>query len=124
VHRDLAARNCLLHNNRVVKLSDFGMTRHLYSCEYYRVSVGWPVRLTPYNGYNYYEVLVFNVLLQMDDNNTLVPLRWLAPECIVYRRFTTESDVWAYGVLLWEIFSYGAVPWHSYSNTQVLKFLS
>lgn len=56
--------------------------------------------------------------LQMD-SHTLVPLRWLPPESIVYRKFTVESDMWSFGVLLWEIFSGGQVPWYMYSNIEV-----
>jgi serine/threonine protein kinase len=57
------------------------------------------------------------------DSNTLVPLRWLPPECILYRRFTAESDIWSFGVLLWEIFSYGQIPWHAYANAEVLDVI-
>uniref|UniRef100_A0A914XF06 Protein kinase domain-containing protein n=1 Tax=Plectus sambesii TaxID=2011161 RepID=A0A914XF06_9BILA len=94
VHRDVAARNCLVATELIVKLSDFGMTRDVYVTDYYKM-----------------------------DSHTLVPLRWLPPESIVYRKFTVESDMWSFGVLLWEIFSGGQVPWYMYSNTEVLEIV-
>uniref|UniRef100_A0A3B4VJG8 receptor protein-tyrosine kinase n=1 Tax=Seriola dumerili TaxID=41447 RepID=A0A3B4VJG8_SERDU len=85
VHRDLATRNCLVGENLLVKIGDFGMSRDVYSTDYYRVGVG---------------------------GHTMLPIRWMPPESIMYRKFTTESDVWSLGVVLWEIFTYGKQPWY------------
>uniref|UniRef100_A0A3P8TTF1 Tyrosine-protein kinase receptor n=1 Tax=Amphiprion percula TaxID=161767 RepID=A0A3P8TTF1_AMPPE len=90
VHRDLATRNCLVGENLLVKIGDFGMSRDVYSTDYYRVG-----------------------------GHTMLPIRWMPPESIMYRRFTTESDVWSLGVVLWEIFTYGKQPWYQLSNNEV-----
>ncbi|CAB1319460.1 unnamed protein product [Coregonus sp. 'balchen'] len=90
VHRDLATRNCLVGENLLVKIGDFGMSRDVYSTDYYRVG-----------------------------GHTMLPIRWMPPESIMYRKFTTESDVWSLGVVLWEIFTYGKQPWYQLSNNEV-----
>ncbi|KAI5631479.1 protein tyrosine kinase domain-containing protein [Phthorimaea operculella] len=94
VHRDLAARNCLVSDDFVVKISDFGLSRDIYSSDYYRVQ-----------------------------SKSLLPVRWMPPESILYGKFTTESDIWSYGVVLWEIYSYGLQPYYGYSNQEVISMV-
>ncbi|XP_069738048.1 epithelial discoidin domain-containing receptor 1-like isoform X2 [Phaenicophaeus curvirostris] len=74
VHRDLATRNCLVGEGFTVKVADFGMSRHLYGNDYYRVR-----------------------------GRALLPIRWMAWECILMGTFTPASDAWAFGVTLWEV---------------------
>ncbi|XP_073474527.1 NT-3 growth factor receptor isoform X1 [Aquarana catesbeiana] len=95
VHRDLATRNCLVGASLQVKIGDFGMSRDVYSTDYYRVG-----------------------------GHTMLPIRWMPPESIMYRKFTTESDVWSFGVILWEIFTYGKQPWFQLSNTEVIECIT
>ncbi|KAM5172446.1 NT-3 growth factor receptor isoform 1-T1 [Mantella aurantiaca] len=97
VHRDLATRNCLVGANLIVKIGDFGMSRDVYSTDYYRVRVG---------------------------GHTMLPIRWMPSESIMYRKFTTDSDVWSFGVILWEIFTYGKQPWFQLSNTEVIECIT
>ena len=51
----------------------------------------------------------------------MLPIRWMPPESIMYRKFTTESDIWSFGVVLWEIFTFGKQPWYQLSNSEVGK---
>lgn len=92
-HSDLAARNILVFSKSKVKISDFGLSRALgVGKDYYRTE--------------------FNVNLKL-------PIAWCAPECITFLRFTNASDVWAYGVCLWEMFSYGFQPWAALTGSQI-----
>ncbi|XP_022241772.1 BDNF/NT-3 growth factors receptor-like [Limulus polyphemus] len=95
VHRDLATRNCLIGGPLVVKIGDFGMSRDVYSTDYYRVG-----------------------------KNTMLPIRWMPPESILHRKFTAESDIWSFGVLLWEVFTYGRQPWYELSNHEVVQHVT
>jgi len=59
--------------------------------------------------------------MQLEDRSVL-PVRWMPPESLLYRTFTVESDIWSYGILLWEIFTYGRQPWFELSNHEVRVF--
>lgn len=93
VHRDLAARNILLMSYEKIKIGDFGLARPL-----------------PKNA-DYY-------VMQPDG---LVPYAWCAPECLKYRKFSHASDVWAFGITVLELFSYGAEPWLGLNGMQILE---
>lgn len=93
--RDLAARNILVFSKNKVKISDFGLSRALgVGKDYYKTN--------------------FNVNLKL-------PIAWCAPECVNYLKFTSASDVWAYAVCLWEMFSYGFQPWPAFTGHQILE---
>lgn len=94
IHRDLAARNCLVTEKNVLKISDFGMSRE-EADGIYAASAG---------------------LRQ-------VPVKWTAPEALNYGRYSSESDVWSFGILLWETFSLGASPYPNLTNQQTREFV-
>lgn len=95
IHRDLAARNCLVGENHTVKVADFGLAR----------------------------------LMKEEDNTYTAhagakfPIKWTAPEGLAYNKFSTRSDVWAFGVLLWEIATYGMSPYPGVELTDVYHML-
>ncbi|EDV44512.2 uncharacterized protein Dana_GF20397 [Drosophila ananassae] len=100
VHRDLACRNCLVtettgatgsDRRRTVKIGDFGLARDIYKSDYYR-----------------------------KEGEGLLPVRWMSPESLVDGLFTTQSDVWAFGVLCWEILTLGQQPYAARNNFEVL----
>jgi activated CDC42 kinase 1 len=94
IHRDLAARNILVFSRDCVKISDFGLSRALgVGKDYYQTDFEQGLRL---------------------------PIAWCAPECILFLRFTSSSDVWAFAVTLWEMFSYGRQPWANLTGQQIL----
>ncbi|XP_039149607.1 tyrosine-protein kinase Abl isoform X7 [Drosophila simulans] len=89
IHRDLAARNCLVGDNKLVKVADFGLARLMRDDTY-----------TAHAGAKF-------------------PIKWTAPEGLAYNKFSTKSDVWAFGVLLWEIATYGMSPYPGIDLTDV-----
>uniref|UniRef100_A0A3Q1HGN7 Tyrosine-protein kinase receptor n=1 Tax=Anabas testudineus TaxID=64144 RepID=A0A3Q1HGN7_ANATE len=115
VHRDLATRNCLVGNGLLVKIGDFGMSRDIYSTDYYRVRT---CLLVPFS------VLKGVYVCVQVGGHTMLPIRWMPPESIMYRKFTTESDVWSFGVILWEIFTYGKQPWFQLANNEVIECIT
>ena len=121
-HRDVAARNCLVGDDLLVKVSDFGLTRDIYSNEYYKVpSLLLYIQIKSCCSLYSFELnwVLFAYLTQVSGTERLLPIRWMAPESITHGRFTHETDVWSYGVLLWEIFTFGKVPYYLKTNNQV-----
>uniref|UniRef100_A0A4W4GD08 Tyrosine-protein kinase receptor n=1 Tax=Electrophorus electricus TaxID=8005 RepID=A0A4W4GD08_ELEEL len=97
IHRDIAARNCLLTcpgPERVAKIGDFGMARDIYRASYYRKG-----------------------------GHAMLPVKWMPPEAFLEGIFTCKTDTWSFGVLLWEIFSLGYMPYPCKTNQEVLEFV-
>ncbi|XP_014612844.1 PREDICTED: ALK tyrosine kinase receptor [Polistes canadensis] len=98
IHRDIAARNCLLTckgSGRIVKIADFGMARDIYRSDYYRKG-----------------------------GKAMLPIKWMPPESFLDGIFTTKTDVWAFGVLLWEIMSFGYMPYTGCANREVMTMVT
>ncbi|XP_063040508.1 tyrosine-protein kinase receptor [Engraulis encrasicolus] len=98
IHRDIAARNCLLTcpgPERVAKIGDFGMARDIYRASYYRKG-----------------------------GRAMLPVKWMPPEAFMEGIFTCKTDTWSFGVLLWEIFSLGYMPYPCKTNQEVLEFVT
>ncbi|XP_076766471.1 protein tyrosine kinase 2 Fak isoform X2 [Xylocopa sonorina] len=93
VHRDIAARNVLVSTHNCVKLADFGLSRWVEDQSYYTAS------------------------------RCKLPIKWMAPESINFRRFTTSSDVWMFGVCMWEILMLGVKPFQGVKNNEVIRKL-
>lgn len=91
IHKDLALRNCSISFDGVVKIAHFGLGPLIYPEAYYKV------------------------------DETDLPIRWMAPEAITDASFTNMSDVWSFGVTLWELFTYGDLPFEDRSNEEVLE---
>ncbi|KAG7454096.1 hypothetical protein MATL_G00263880 [Megalops atlanticus] len=98
IHRDIAARNCLLTcpgPGRVAKIGDFGMARDIYRASYYRKG-----------------------------GRAMLPVKWMPPEAFLEGIFTCKTDIWSFGILLWEIFSLGYMPYPCKTNQEVLEFVT
>ncbi|CAL8241297.1 unnamed protein product [Merluccius merluccius] len=94
IHRDLAARNCLVDHQLHVKVSDFGMTRFVLDNQY-----------TSSSGCKF-------------------PVKWSPPEVLHYSKYSNKSDIWSYGVVMWEVYSEGQVPFQHHSNQEVVEKIS
>lgn len=94
IHRDLAARNCLVDSNGSVKVTDFGLSRYVLDDEY------------------------------LPSAGSKFPVRWSPPEVLLYDKFSSKSDIWAYGVLMWEVYTLGRLPYERLNNTEIVHQVS
>ncbi|XP_025831328.1 tyrosine-protein kinase Btk29A isoform X2 [Agrilus planipennis] len=91
IHRDLAARNCLVGSENTVKVADFGLARYVLDDQY------------------------------TSSGGSKFPIKWAPPEVLNYTRFSSKSDIWAYGVLMWEVFTCGKMPYGRLKNAEVVE---
>lgn len=94
IHRDLAARNCLVDGNGTVKVTDFGLSRYVLDDEY------------------------------TSSAGSKFPVRWSPPEVLLYCKFSSKSDIWAYGVLMWEVYTLGRLPYERLNNAEIVDQVS
>uniref|UniRef100_A0A8C2YEI2 non-specific protein-tyrosine kinase n=1 Tax=Coturnix japonica TaxID=93934 RepID=A0A8C2YEI2_COTJA len=94
IHRDLAARNCLVNAEHTVKVSDFGMARYVIDDEY------------------------------VSSSGAKFPIKWSSPEVFHFKKYSSKSDIWSFGVLMWEVFTEGKMPFGSKSNYEVVHEIS
>lgn len=95
VHRDLAARNCMLDENLTVKVADFGLSRDIYERDYY----------------------------SSENKKTKLPVKWMAIESLERCIYSSKTDVWSYGILLWELMTRGVVPYPDVDNFDLFSYL-
>ncbi|XP_061106081.1 tyrosine-protein kinase BTK-like isoform X2 [Conger conger] len=91
IHRDLAARNCLVDSNGTIKVTDFGLSRYVLDDEY------------------------------TSSAGSKFPVRWAPPEVLLYSKFSSKSDIWAFGVLMWEVYTLGKTPYELLNNTDIAQ---
>ncbi|XP_068611966.1 tyrosine-protein kinase Tec [Brachionichthys hirsutus] len=91
IHRDLAARNCLINEHSVVKVSDFGMTRYVLDNQY------------------------------TSSSGAKFPVKWSPPEVLHYSKYSSKSDVWSFGVVMWEVYAEGRTPFENCPNLDVVN---
>ncbi|KAL2099093.1 hypothetical protein ACEWY4_005573 [Coilia grayii] len=94
IHRDLAARNCMLNENMTVCVADFGLSKKIYSGDYYR-----------------------------QGSVSKLPVKWIALESLADNVYTTQSDVWAFGVTMWEVMALGQTPYPGVENSEIYEYL-
>ncbi|XP_038849569.1 tyrosine-protein kinase BTK isoform X1 [Salvelinus namaycush] len=94
IHRDLAARNCLVDTNGTIKVTDFGLSRYVLDDEY------------------------------TSSAGSKFPVRWSPPEVLLYCKFSSKSDIWAYGVLMWEVYTLGRLPYERLNNNEIVEQVS
>ncbi|KAM9777689.1 tyrosine-protein kinase receptor TYRO3 [Neosynchiropus ocellatus] len=94
IHRDLAARNCMLDENMTVCVADFGLSKKIYSGDYYR-----------------------------QGSVSKLPVKWIALESLADNVYTTQSDVWAFGVTMWEVMTRGQTPYPGVENSEIYEYL-
>ncbi|KAJ8266517.1 hypothetical protein GJAV_G00131350 [Gymnothorax javanicus] len=94
IHRDLAARNCLVDSNGTIKVTDFGLSRYVLDDEY------------------------------TSSAGSKFPVRWSPPEVLLYSTFSSKSDIWSYGVLMWEVYTLGKMPYDRLNNTEIVHKVS
>ncbi|OAF65806.1 hypothetical protein A3Q56_06477 [Intoshia linei] len=94
IHRDLATRNCLISKKHIAKIADFGLSRHTDVQNYYRIN-----------------------------KNVMLPIRWMSYESICHGIFDLDSDIWSFGILLWEMYSFGRNPYTGKNNEEVVEII-
>ena len=92
IHGDIATRSCMVGPQRTVKITDISLSWYRHARDYY-----W------------------------EENKRPMPIRWMAPEGVIHSKFTAETDIWSFGVFLWELFSYGDQPHYGYSDDEVIR---
>lgn len=117
IHRDIAARNCLLTTKgpgRVVKIADFGMSRDVY-----RYDNNINRHVSHLNKYQ-----TFRSDYYRKGGKAMLPIKWMPPEAFLDGIFTSKTDVWSFGVLLWEIMSMGYMPYTGCANREVMQLVT